>query len=249
MNFFKSVYAKQDDEFSTVAWTTIGKVRNALQMTHEHFCTNEELIAQARKYKTHTDMTKNDVVLAERIRTRNIGDEAYSHMLDHVFRSNKDNKEFIISKLLEYKKKYNNPGHDTFSKLPSEVPGRSSYSPMWFVQRAKALGIDHKELLGWTRYNTTEERIAKAKTYSDYKIWRKENYADYNNLAGKNKLTEVRSFFGLGEYNKSVPLEENLKIVRKYNSYTDFRKNELTVYSRLLTNKQLHLAKDYFKNN
>lgn len=249
LNFFKSVYAKQDDEFSTVAWTTIGKVRNALKMTQEHFCTNEELIAEARKYKTHTDMTKSDVVTMERIRNRNIGDQAYSHMLDYVFRSNKDNKDFIIAKLLEYKKKYNNPDHDTFCKLSSEVPGRSSYSPMWFVQRAKALGIDHKELLEWTRYKTLEERMKTVKKYSDYATWREENYGDYGWFARRNKLLEVRNLFGLGEYNKSVSLEDSLKDLRKYTSYTEFRLNNKTAYGRLVRTKQTHLAKEYFKNN
>ncbi len=61
MNFFKSVLAKQDDMFSTVAWTTIGKVRHELGIIErDKYRTEEEVMKVVKTYDDYTKFINNE---------------------------------------------------------------------------------------------------------------------------------------------------------------------------------------------
>ncbi len=71
MNFFKSVLAKQDDMFSTVAWTTIGKVRYELGIVKKFLHRTEESVLESLKnYKDWTDFYKRDASTAGWLRDK-----------------------------------------------------------------------------------------------------------------------------------------------------------------------------------
>jgi hypothetical protein len=60
MNFFKSVLAKQDDMFSTVAWTSIAKVRQELGFTKLWYRSENDILEYIKKYKTYREFRENE---------------------------------------------------------------------------------------------------------------------------------------------------------------------------------------------
>lgn len=147
MNFFKTVYAKQDDTFSTVAWTTIGEVRKQLFGYNPNILlgrtkTFEERIAEAKKFNTYKQYRKAYPDSAPFLYKNNLGKEAFGHMVDWQWLNYKDDKAYLTSILSKLKV---NSWRELGKLKPLETGMKSPYS---IAIHAKKLGIDVNKILG-----------------------------------------------------------------------------------------------------
>jgi len=125
MNFFKTVYAKQDDMFSTVAWTTIRKVRTALTGYNSHrvFLTVEEATKIMKRYKTYNEFRKKESQTYEWFNTNKLRKICMDY-----FNSYRLSREEMIEEAkqatLKWVKKYGKDNTKEFTQKESKNYGR-----------------------------------------------------------------------------------------------------------------------------
>ena len=170
MNFFKSVLAKQDDMFSTVAWTTIGKVRETLfNMVIPN--KNRNLKGVMKEIKQYTDYRvfyKNDYKLMNWLRKHN-HKEAIEEVYEH-FKDTYQTKTGKKARLKQYWGIYNSlkPGEKLYKVNPKVAAylsindnkkykkitgGRGSANKM----AVTAINVETKEHLNFNSFTQTSK--------------------------------------------------------------------------------------------
>lgn len=125
MNFFKTVLSKQDDMFSTVAWTTLSKVRTALTGYNNHrvSLTVEEATKIMKNYKTYKEFREKEKQTYEWFSTNNLRKVCMDY-----FNSYKLTREEMIEEAkqatLKWVKKYGKNNTTEFTKKESKNYGR-----------------------------------------------------------------------------------------------------------------------------
>lgn len=117
MNFFKTVYAKQDDMFSTVAWTTIGKVRQELGM--KSWETDKEVLERAKACSSYNEVYNTGDLYAK-LQSRKLIDNIRKHF-NLPLNLNTD------IKVERYRKLVKSYDKDAFSKFRKENGTKYSY--------------------------------------------------------------------------------------------------------------------------
>jgi hypothetical protein len=243
MNFFKTVYAKQDDEFSTIAWTTIGEVRKKL-FNLSRVQINDKQTAKeiTSKYNSFSEFAKDNPRLYEYIRQNKYEKECYTHMKDYQWRLFKDDKEFIKKELS--KSKYYKLSYVEIVKMDTEY-GVKAHS---FYTQGKLLGLDVKKIVGMYDPTDMESRIARAKKYKSYNDFQKKNQVDYQWFLKTGNKKLMHSIF---DFSYKMPtLEERINRMKEYSDFSEWRKVNKNDYSFLTLGrhkeKYINTVADHF---
>jgi hypothetical protein len=174
LNFYKTVYYRQDDLFSTTHWCTIRDVKEELlgkdySRIDTLSTSDEEMISKLKNYKLRYDFmreTEKDsskFALYSILGSRGIRDKAFAHMLDYQLDVRKRNKdvEFFIKLLKQYKGKTLRYIHENFKPLYTDENGLDKYGGRWLVYTCKKLEIDIYK---------TIERVDPNKIKREYKL-------------------------------------------------------------------------------
>ena len=206
LNFFKTVYAKQDDAFSTVAWTTISEVRKQL-FNIQAIITPDYVKAIVKRYKTRNAFMKDHHMLGWYIQSNKLSDEYYSHMPDYVIEKNKNNKKFITNWLMQYR----GMSLEKVRSLKGDVykaDGRNLYNGSFFVNQAYKLGIDLRSIFKVRKVNkdtiTKEDVIELAKTCESSSKFQKKYQRAYFHALKNNYANELTQYYTGTGYVKIV---------------------------------------------
>ena len=145
LNFFKTVYAKQDDKFSTVAWTTIGKVRETLGnfTIPNKQRTVESVMEELKQYKTYKDLVNNNSAILAWMRLHGKLDMIYNYY-DYVPRSDRSKK---IEKYWKISKQFS-----VRKDIPNKISGyllkydRDNWFKYWNPENRKANAVRVKAI-------------------------------------------------------------------------------------------------------
>ena len=235
MDFFKTVYSKQDDNFSTVAWTTLGEVR-AKFLNKQYYRTNrslEDCYNEMKNYKTLKQFRKNDY-------------KAYIFIIVQGDREK-------MYKFFKVEKKISISLEDRINRMKtfnSYTEWTSAYRPdVSYIKRYKGKELFEKHFSDYRKEGKkpTEERIATMKTFSNYTEWHRVYTGDYNYIR-KNHNDIMIKHFNITPI-KKLTIEDCTKTFVNSNTFTDWRKNNKSEYSYLSGRKQINLAKEYFQIN
>lgn len=213
MNFFKTVYSKQDDPFTTVAWTTIGKVRSAIFGYRDPKTLEESYNAM---YKCSTLKQFRKEYKVEYFTILRCGDR------DRMY------KAFNVNISLEDKIK-------NAKKYKSYSEWRSKEKSHWLTLNRENKLDEVKRLF--------EVPLEKKQSWDLESAWnvvrQYDTYTDLNKNMGKvacwfkrqGLAKEVREYYrSIGDkvWSRPLTIEERLEIAKKYNDYRVWKKENPT---------------------
>lgn len=204
--------------------------------------TLEECEKITSTYNTLFSFRQNNTYLTGVIRENKWQSNCYSHMLDYEREINRDNKEYIIQELKKYK------GHTIMELTEMDGPTKGSrrYGPYFLLCCARKLGLNPGEIIN-PKFKWTKQEIFKLAKSGEYKN-RTEMVANIDKLYTIHLTPyskELDLIFGI---NNTINVKDRLEKLKKYKTFTEWRKAEKKDYQFLKSHGYEDTYKKHFKD-